>query len=243
MALADNLVAYWKMEEASGDRADSVGSNTLTSNNSVGQNTGKIDNCAQFNAASSRFLSINDNADISMGDVDCTFMCWIYFDNKSASANGQRFFSKDDSGTNREYLIGYETTANKFTIIVWSSSGGGGFKQLYATTLGSPSNTTWYQIFAWNDSTANTLNISVNDGTVDSTAHASGIYAGAANLTIGSGASIQYMDGRLDEMAIWKRVLTAGERTQLYNSGNGLAYPFGDATQVINFRKMRGIGF
>ena len=34
------------------------------------------------------------------------------------------------------------------------------------------------------------------------------------------------MDGLIDEVGFWKRTLTSGERTQLYNSGNGLAYPF-----------------
>lgn len=230
MAITDNLVAYWKLEEASGDRADSVGSNTLTSNNTVGQATGKILNCAQFNAASSRYLSIADNSDVSMGDVDCTLMCWVYFDNKSASANGQRFYSKDDQGTNREYLVGYETTANKFTVIVWGSASGGNFKQVFATNFGAPSNSTWYCIFAWHDATANTVNISVNDGTTNSSAHTTGIYNGAAALQIGAlNATAQFMDGRLDEMGIWKRVLTSGERTSLYNGGSGLAYPFSSA--------------
>lgn len=230
MAIVDNLVAYWKLDEASGSRADTVGSNTLTDNNSVGQNTGKISNCAQFNAASSRYLSIADNTAISMGDVDCTFMVWVYFDNKTASINGQRFFSKDDNGTNREYLVGYENTANKFTIIVWGSSSGGNFKQVYATSFGAPSNSTWYCIFAWHDATANTVNISVNNGTTDSTAHTTGIYDGAAALQIGGyNSTAQFMDGRLDEMGIWKRVLTSGERTALYNGGSGLAYPFSSA--------------
>ena len=32
--------------------------------------------------------------------------------------------------------------------------------------------------------------------------------------------------GKLDEVGIWIRELTAGEVTQLYNSGAGLSYPF-----------------
>ena len=42
MALTDSIVAYWKLEEASGSRADVVGGNTLTDNNTVTGNPGKL---------------------------------------------------------------------------------------------------------------------------------------------------------------------------------------------------------
>ena len=167
--IADNLSVYWPLEESNGGRVDVVQGIILGSTNNVGQATGKVGMCAQFNAASSRFLTtLADDSAYSLGDVDCTWMCWVYFDDKFKSTNGQRFFSKDDNSANREYLVGYETGADKFTVIVWSSGSGGGFKQLYATTFGSPSNSTWYCIFAWHDSVANTLNISVNNGATDS---------------------------------------------------------------------------
>src|SRR3989339_1006674 len=33
-------------------------------------------------------------------------------------------------------------------------------------------------------------------------------------------------DGKIDELGIWNRALTADEISELYNSGNGLSYPF-----------------
>ena len=85
-ALADNLVAYWKLDEASSTRNDSVGTNHLTSNNSVGQATGKLNYAANFVAANSQYLSIADNADLSVGDIDFTVSAWIWLD----SAGGAR---------------------------------------------------------------------------------------------------------------------------------------------------------
>ncbi len=41
MALTDSLVAMWRLEESSGNRSDSQGSNTLTDTNTVGSGTGK----------------------------------------------------------------------------------------------------------------------------------------------------------------------------------------------------------
>jgi len=34
------------------------------------------------------------------------------------------------------------------------------------------------------------------------------------------------MDGSLDEIGVWNRALSDEEVAQLYNGGNGLAYPF-----------------
>ena len=33
-------------------------------------------------------------------------------------------------------------------------------------------------------------------------------------------------DGLIDEVGLWRRVLTPAERTTLYNCGAGLTYPF-----------------
>ena len=38
--------------------------------------------------------------------------------------------------------------------------------------------------------------------------------------------------GTLDEVAIWNKELTAAEVSELYNSGNGLAYPFTTGTNA-----------
>ncbi len=42
MALLDNLVSYYKLDEASGNRADSQGGLTLTDNNTVTQAVGQV---------------------------------------------------------------------------------------------------------------------------------------------------------------------------------------------------------
>ena len=60
-SLFDDLVAYWNLNETSGDRADATGNgHTLTDNNTVGYATGKINNAASFVAANSGYLSIAD---------------------------------------------------------------------------------------------------------------------------------------------------------------------------------------
>ena len=57
------------------------------------------------------------------------------------------------------------------------------------------------------------------------TSYAGGVMDGANNFQIsGFGGTSYLMGGRADEVGIWKKVLTAQERTDLYNSRNGLPY-------------------
>lgn len=48
-------------------------------------------------------------------------------------------------------------------------------------------------------------------------------------------------DGLIDEVGLWGRALTSGERTTLYNAGAGLAYPFSGGA-VAGFVVGGGVG-
>ena len=48
--LTDNLISHWKLDESSGNAADSHGSNTLTNNGSTPFVAAKINNGADFEA-------------------------------------------------------------------------------------------------------------------------------------------------------------------------------------------------
>ena len=62
MALSDGLVAYWKHDESSGNRADEVGTATLIDNGSVGSTTGGINNGSLFDATSTKYFSVTNSA-------------------------------------------------------------------------------------------------------------------------------------------------------------------------------------
>ena len=86
---------------------------------------------------------------------------------------------------------------------------------------------TWYFYVAWHDANANTINLSINNNTPATTAYSSGVHDGDAPFFLGlNEEGITYLNGRLDSVSIWKRLLTANEKTQLYNAGSGLDYPF-----------------
>jgi hypothetical protein len=225
MALTDNLVAFWELEEASGSRADAAGANTLTDNNTVTSASGKVGNAASFTAANSESLSIVDNAALSMGDIDFTIMAWL----NSASlpmGNGSTALAKYNlTGNKREYTLIYESApAARWRFYV--SPDGSTTVNVAADTLGTPSTSTWYCVICWHDATANTINITVNAGATDSAAHSGGVFDSDSTFYLGSLDlfSGYFFDGLLDQVGVWKRVLTSGERTSLYNSGAGLSY-------------------
>lgn len=218
------LVACWSLDEASGTRTDSVGGNNLTDNNTVTQAVGKVSNAAQFTAANSEYLSIADNASTSTGDIDFSWAAWVYLDTKTdnlAVINKSPGVASDNQ---YEYSMIYLSGIDRFR---WQVGSGSANATIAADALGSPSTATWYFIVGWHDAAGDTVNIHVNNGTVSSAAYSGGGYDSAGGLKVGinaDGASFPH-DGRIDAVMFWKRVLTAAERTSLWNGGAGRACP------------------
>lgn len=224
--LTDSLVSYWKLDEASGTRNDSHGTNHLTDNNTVTQAVGKIENAAQFTAANTEYLSVASNATLQTGDIDYTIACWVYLDSKTTY---RLLVMKDGFPTagQREYGLTYDFGADRFVFAVFTATDVA--RQAVANSLGSPATGTWYLVIGWHDSVANTVNIQVNNGTVDSTSTGGALQAAStAPVTFGAASGFAfYHDGRLDEALFTKQVLSSEQRAALYHSTSGLAYPFG----------------
>lgn len=217
-SLTNNLAAYWKLDEASGTRVDSVGANNLTDGNTVTQAVGKVVNAAQFTSANSEYLSIADNATLSTGDIDFTIACWVYFD---ALGTMEYIVQKFDNsgGAGEEFRLFYDSSVNRFRWAVGSST------TVLANTFGAPSTGTWYFITCYHDSIANSIGIAVNNGTADTAGLVGGPSNGTGPFQIGASDSTgtpgSFMNGRIDEVGFWKRVLTPQERADLYHGGLG----------------------
>ena len=67
---------------------------------------------------------------------------------------------------------------------------------------------------AWHDSVANTINIQVNNGTINTVSHSVGVQDSNGVFRLGE-ISGNYLNGRLDGVGVWKRVLTQSERAYL----------------------------
>ncbi len=227
MALADNLIAAWELDEASGNAIDSHGSNDLTDTNTVGAGTGLVYGSARdFESGSSEYFALADNADLSTGDIDYTFEVWL----KLESSITCTVLAKRE---------GYEYG-------IRNVPGSGGIRFTHGTneintlfdTLGALSTGTWYQVFAWHDATNNLNGITVNNGTPITSSDAGAAAAdGGGAFNLGRDPVFgEPFDGLIGPVRFWKRVVTSDERTELYNAGAGRDYAYitgggGDVTE------------
>lgn len=219
MALLTNLLSYWKLDEASGDRFDSHSTNTLSAYNAPVSATGKINSGVQCASSGTKALKRNHDATISWGYQEVSFSCWVKFD----VLLGRAIFSKG-------------TTMGVFV----SDFGGGDIFFTYVTNgaVNYVDHTTilatgvWYHLVVVN-SFANGLIVYVNNvkvvgdpytGNITNTrAFAIGAYA------LSNGDLTEASDAVIDEFGYWKdRALSDADVAALYNSGSGLAYPFGE---------------
>lgn len=215
--LTDNLISRWELDEASGSAVDGWGSNTLT------ETSGTIDPFAgggrDFELGDSEWFEIASNASLVTGDIDFTIAAWVRAESLPASVM-EIACKQTSSGVGGEWLLGWDGSS-RFRFLVRNLADAANVSRNF-TTLGLPVINTWYFLVAWHDSVANTLNAQANDGAVDSTAHSAGVFAGTAKFLLGNrDGGTNYWDGVIRRVGFWKRVLTANERTWLYNGGVG----------------------
>lgn len=231
MALTDNLLSYWKLEEASGTRVDEVGNNDLTDTNGMGNTAGKIGNAGAFVLASSEYLSIasaSQSPDLSINGAsgDIFISAWVKLNSKP-SVNMWPVAKYGFANGNREYAIYWDFATDRFRFRVFNNLAAS--DEVTASSFGAPSTGTYYHIMAWVDNTANTVNISINNGTVDSVALTVTTHNGGGIFhigAVGNSTPIEHWDGEIDEVGIWSVPPSSTERTQLYNGGAGLTHPF-----------------
>lgn len=212
MALTDNIVSYWKLDESSGNASDSVGSNTATNVGIATYSAGKINNGVNLDGSSQYFT----------------------FDTCPQTGNGSFSISawvKADTLGSANCIVSFGTSSTS-QAITFDLRGSKLYADFYAGTTVTGATTlstaTWYFVVLTFDGTNIRLYLNASlDATSANT---------SANIVDGSGAigrafwaSGNYFDGLVDEIGLWSRALSGSEITQLYNSGTGLQYPFGTA--------------
>lgn len=216
--LADGLVSYWPLDEESGVRADLVGSNDLTDNNTVGfaSVTGPPNfpagKAASFVAANSEYLK---NAAADFSGITDAFTVSIWCSLADVAATYKKFVTLYNGATPVWYFDAYQSDAR---FLIGADYHGNSLSNQY------PLNT-WVHAVIWVNAGDTKVNISINGGSTITSATGAAPTYGTRKITLGSDdGAAHYFNGLMAHVAVWSRALTDQERTDLYNSGAGLFY-------------------
>jgi len=231
-----NLKAYYTMDEASGDlinTASSVGSSHAISNfnlsptagsGTITQNvTGKLNKCVTFSgnaSAQADDSNLADTAFISNTGAVFTMCLWVKV---ATRAGDQAYITTSDLtvGANGLFFRMQDTSGH-----IYCKFGSQG-ATLGGTTSSTviPNDAGWHFVVAQYDYQVGTTYISVDNGTLESVATGETISTTTTpqdKLHLGNTPFLDNdLNGELDDVSIWNRILTAAEITSIYNSGTG----------------------
>lgn len=208
VALGDSISYYWKMDETSGTRYDSVGSLDLSSGTLPGYATGKISNAADLQSANSEYFTFQTaGTDFIFGNADFSLAFWFNID---SVASDVYIFTGPDINLRLDSASGN---------LVYTMSTGN------VTSTATISATTWYHVALVYDSVNDLLKISVNGSAFDTSSQTDGYNGTGGFFYIGVKNSTFY-DYSIDEFGVWTKALSSAEVSALYNSGSGTTYPF-----------------
>lgn len=228
MSLLTSLVAYYKLS----DNTDATGGTSLTATGSPSYSAGKIGNAVDFGSANTTKNLYRTPAILSYNDLGTawTFNYWFKITTGSVFQYLTRFILHN--GANERNVTFELTTGNLPEVSAFDGS---------VHVVQSPtalSTGTWYMFTARYSSGVMYLYINgVQKASVSfswsgyaRTAY-SNFSIGAEQLTAGGSLAVPF-SGLIDEYGVWGRALTTDEITELYNSGNGLQYPFSSPTNA-----------
>jgi hypothetical protein len=234
-SLLTGLRGCWKLDESSGNAVDSSGNGyTLTNLNTVTYTSAKINNGASGGSSNTnKALVIDTNLPLGMSYAQfATAWTWAGWVNEITAVTSSQFMGMQvQSGSTQRrnvYIVSRSGgTSGPIAVAIFD-----GTNNTYTTSF---SLTTGVPVFFVLSYTGTGFEMYINNSNVLSQSRAMSSSATANTGGFGlltdrqGGAGFNWFSGWMDEVGVWDRVLTSDERTQLYNGGSGLSYPF--ATQ------------
>ena len=229
--LLSGLIAYWKLEEASGTRYDSHGSYDLTENVGIDDGVGVKGNCAVSNSTynDGRSLTISPSPYDSVG-ASWSLSFWMstndsnddtfhMFPNAWGNCVLFEILTIDGNKVFQGRLWKDNESGETSTDISKSEVYDGGFVHVAITHDLSTKTVRVYYDGIEERVVTYTTSLNPVNGTESADANTIlSMFAGDTDGTNYAGP------GKLDEVGIWERAITAAEVSALYNNGSGITY-------------------
>ena len=220
--LAD-AVAYWRAEDNGND--SSPNSNTLTLQGGAGYAAGKYGQALDLELSTSDFAEANDSASLSfVGDFSIS--CWINLEQLASTIGAFVTMVSKHSNTDnqRTWIFNIRNALDRPHLIFWSNGAGASLSRFESTTpIVSGDLGNWVHMVVTVDvsvpsakfyidgdlKTTNT--ITTNATSMSNTT--SKVHVGA---TISAGTESAFLDGLMDDVAIWDKIISQADVDSLF---------------------------
>jgi hypothetical protein len=214
-----------------GQAIDAIGNNTSSTVVATQGQTGKLGTCYLFDGSTNK-ITFSDHANWSISQsTNLSISAWVNFSGNSSS-HYQTIW-----GYSSGPCLSFKKISDNNYQLGWYA---GGSESQSSTITFSVSTNTWYLV-TMTKSGSTELKLYLN-GSLLNTLDPTDIDKDPVAVYIGSDNDNEAFYGKIDELGIWKKVLTSTEVTQLYNTGTGLSYPFGQTYTLTTSVSPSGSG-
>lgn len=215
--LAANIVAYWGFNSInSGSTPDDSGNgHTGTVTGGVSAVSGQIDNALSFDGSNGKVAVGNMDVTASSGNDGITLAAWINPDQWTTASRDNRIISKATGTQDQDhYWMLSGIASGSDTYLRMRLKAGGSTTTLIASS-GNLATSTWTHVAGTYD--GSTIRLFVNGSQVGSTSKSGTINTSSSvGVTIGINPdNNRPFDGKLDEVYIFDRALSASEISDL----------------------------
>jgi hypothetical protein len=215
--IPEGMVSYWRFDDGIGDTAgDSADGNdgNLIPSGPPSWTTGKLGGALSLDGSNDHVV-INDNTDLDFGTGDFTISLWVRLNLINHPDDFHMFYSNyDKPGYLGCIQISHRVSTDHLRIF---------FDDTTYNIDWNPVAETWYYITVLRN--GNNLMAYIDGTQIGSTIDVSGkTISNSYDIHVGANAyaGLYYVNGIMDELAIWNEALTFNEIQQFYNDGNGM---------------------
>lgn len=235
--LNDNLVSMWELNETSGTTiSDATGNNDGTLANATLNQTGILNKAVSFDGSGDYIeLPIDEDGVIDVRYFSFSVSAWVKSADPLPSTTSVRILEKRDAGigvypvswqvlapSQDIRLAAYDGSVNPYPTISSAEIWDGDWHLIVMVCNFSTDSIYAYVDGAYHSRVLNTVsNATGNNGHI--------------YLATNGAHATSWYSGLIDQVGLWTKALSASEVSDLYNSGIGIEYPFGEEPSSVGY--------